>query len=171
MIDDAWGHWFAGFFDGEGCFTVKPTHRARRTATYVCSAEITLRADDAAILYEIVERTGIGRVHDKRGGDDPRRPNPFSRWQFGKQAEARALVAIFDRYPLRAKKARDYAAWRRAVLAHAAGDFVLLEAARQELQRCRKYEAPPPSDLEPLARVALFEHPPEPFDWTKAAAR
>jgi hypothetical protein len=151
MIDDAWGYWFAGFFDGEGCFLVKAMHHGRRTTRYVCSAEITLRADDAAILYEIAERTGIGQVHDKRGADDPRRPNPFSRWQFGKKAEAQALVAIFDRYPLRAKKARDYAAWRRAVLAHAAGDVALLEVARLELQRCRKYE--------------------NPFDWTKGEGR
>jgi hypothetical protein len=106
MIDDAWGYWFAGFFDGEGCLLVKRMHRGRRSSRYVCGAEITLRADDAAILHEIAERTGIGQVHDKRGGDDPRRPNPFSRWQFSRKAEARALVAIFDRYPLRAKRLR-----------------------------------------------------------------
>jgi hypothetical protein len=37
-----------------------------------------------------------------------------------RKQETRRLVDIFDAYPLRAKKARDYAIWREAVLHWAA---------------------------------------------------
>jgi hypothetical protein len=60
-IDDGFGHWLAGFADGEGSFNIG--HPKRPAApSYNCSFSIGLRIDDLPILEEIERRTGIGRL-------------------------------------------------------------------------------------------------------------
>jgi hypothetical protein len=154
-VDDAFGHWLAGFIDGEGCFIIKANPKRGRVH-YACVFEISLRADDAAILHECARRTGLGQVHEKRGRITERRPNPFVRWQMSRRAEALALVELLDRYPLRAKKAQDYAIWKRGVLAHAARDTSAVEAARLDLGRVRQYTEESVDLAPPLPRAALF---------------
>lgn len=41
---------------------------------------------------------------------------PSARWQVYDRYGCAVIVSLFDRYPLRAKKARDYAIWREAVI-------------------------------------------------------
>jgi hypothetical protein len=107
-IDDAFGHWFAGFADGEGCFRIKTTNQG----TYQCRFSIGLRADDAPILREIHGRLGIGiLIHSGRTNIHQEQ----WRLEVNSKAHVRRLVDIFDRYPLRAKKAADFAIWREAV--------------------------------------------------------
>lgn len=107
-IDDAFGHWLAGFVDGEGCFFIW----LHGTDNQACILSVALRSDDRPILEEIQRRLGIGGIHDshKRGNI-----NPTSQWVVAKQSEVAQLVRLFDRYPLRAKKARDFMIWREAV--------------------------------------------------------
>jgi hypothetical protein len=108
MTDDAFGHWFAGFTDGEGCFRVKPTNKG----TFQCRFSIGLRADDAPILHEIREWLGFGiLVHS---GRDSIKQEQW-RLEVNRKVDTVKLVEIFDAYPLRAKKARDFAIWRQAV--------------------------------------------------------
>lgn len=104
--DDAFGHWLAGFIDGEGSFII---HGAERKQCRMC---VKLRADDRAILDEIVERTGIGRVTHQPNNA---RTNPQYGWLVITKADCQRLVALLERYPLRAKKARDFEIWREAV--------------------------------------------------------
>lgn len=40
---------------------------------------------------------------------------PQARWEISSKAQCARLVAVFDRYPLRAKKAADFTIWRQAV--------------------------------------------------------
>jgi hypothetical protein len=106
------GHWLAGFIDGEGCFIVA---RAHKRTNFMCRFQLTLRGDDAAILREIRAATGIGQLrtaHDKRKYVG----NLCVVWQLQARADCLRLVELLDRFPLRAKKARDYAIWRRAVV-------------------------------------------------------
>jgi hypothetical protein len=57
-VDDPFGHWLAGFMDGEGYFGVHHTgHR------YNCRAVLKLRADDYAVLARIREETGVGTLY------------------------------------------------------------------------------------------------------------
>lgn len=114
MIDDAFGHWLAGFIDGEGCFRIHSQKRGR----YLTPAfHLKLRADDRPILEEIARRVGAGRLYDMPAHGTSR---PGTVWRCQSQADCRALAAVLDRYPLRAKKAREYAVWREALDHHAA---------------------------------------------------
>ncbi len=118
-LDDGFGHYLAGLIDGEGCFTI-PRASARpdqATHSYQCRFELGLRDDDLAILEEIQQRTGLGRLSPRSGKSSSRRNRPSIRWDIGSRRDCAGLVQILDRYPLRAKKAADYAIWRRAVSA------------------------------------------------------
>lgn len=107
-MSDAFGHWFAGFADGEGCFRIKPTNMG----TFQCRFSIGLRADDAPILHEIRDWLGFGiLVHS---GRDSIKQEQW-RLEINSKDGCRRLVEVFDEYALRAKKARDYEIWRRAV--------------------------------------------------------
>jgi hypothetical protein len=108
-VDDSFGHWFAGFTDGEGCFRIKRTNQN----TFQCRFSIGLRADDAPILHEIHDRLGgIGTLCHS-GKDNIKQ----EQWRLEVNAKRHVglLVEVFDRYPLRAKKAQDFAIWRDAV--------------------------------------------------------
>jgi hypothetical protein len=109
MIDTEFGHWLAGFIDGEGCFRI---HKEKGGGYYACHFTLKLRDDDTAILEEIVVRTGVGHLKPDliRGTS-----KPAMVWVVQSKAECVQLVALLDRFPLRAKKSRDYAIWREAV--------------------------------------------------------
>lgn len=139
-IDDAFGNWLAGFIDGEGCFWIRPEHKSGWSVRF----RIGVRDDDAPILDEIQRRTGLGllRYRDHANG------NPQVYWEVFRKEHQELLVELLDRFPLRAKKARDFAIWRQAVIhrstmrhrgPHAAdwGPFPELWA---ELREIRKYK-------------------------------
>lgn len=108
---DGFGHWFAGFVDGEGCFSLQRVPQGQVAPRFV----VTLRDDDRPILEAIAARTGIGTLRPL-----PARLtfNPQATWAVASKRDHMTLVSIFDRFPLRAKKAQDYEIWRRAVLIH-----------------------------------------------------
>lgn len=114
MRDD-FGHWFAGFFDGEGSLLVyvgQPDARQHQRAR--CAASITLRLDDRAILEESQQQLRVGRITDLRN-HRMTAAKPCARWAVDDKAGCAAVVAALDRYPLRSKKARDFEVWREAV--------------------------------------------------------
>lgn len=145
-VDDDFGHWLAGFLDGEGCFTIRP----HTLGIFGCEAVLWVRDDDRAIVEEIVARTGIGSViRRERNGWRDANARPLIGWAIRRKVDCLALVSLLDRYPLRAKKARDYAVWREAVLhwqsAHYArgkagpGDWSEMAALKQQLEDVRRY--------------------------------
>lgn len=109
-IDPGFGHWLAGFIDGEGCFAIA-TNSNRRYPSRCCHLRIQLRDDDTAILEAIRDKTGCGAIYHRTDGPY----SPRSSWYCYSRPDAVAMVEILDRYPLRAKKARDFAIWREAV--------------------------------------------------------
>lgn len=113
-FEDGFGNWFAGFVDGEGCFQICVYGKGKSGPSYRCIFDITLRFDDAAILEELKQRTGIGSINYFQPSG--KRAARAVRWHIKNKDESLLLTRIFDRYPLRAKKARDYAIWREAVL-------------------------------------------------------
>lgn len=158
MWDDGFGHWFAGFVDGEGHFDVRHT----ATGSCVCRFVIGLRADDLAILEECQVRTGVGsiRIQECKGGIQPQ-----ARWSVDRKADVLRLVAILDVYPLRAKKRNDYLLWRRAVLlwqsvrSRQKHDWSEMQAIAQQLRDVRAFkpeeadEWRPPQRQDPQLRL------------------
>jgi LAGLIDADG DNA endonuclease family protein len=110
---DAFGHWLSGFTDGEGCFYLGVGFRWGKYKVALARFDIQLRADDRVILEEIRAFWGVG--HIRYAGQQKRsRPKVVLRI-FAASALANVVVPHFDRYPLRAKKQRDFLIWKRGV--------------------------------------------------------
>ncbi len=116
---DRFGDWLSGFSDGEGTFVLRQEFR-QDIGCWVSHAifEITLRMDDIAILHKIQSFLQCGkilnvfRVPKKMPNAKPRATLRVHRCR----ELATIIIPNFDKYPLHAKKKRDYAIWREGVL-------------------------------------------------------
>lgn len=139
--DDAW---LAGFADGEASFlivyTARPGNPAGRRPGLAPRFTLGLRADDVDVLRQLCECFG-GRLNF-----DIDRGTPRCRWVVQAKADLLGLVRYFERFPPRAKKARDWTLWREAVLlyvdAGGVAAFDELEALRVALGQGRAYAEP-----------------------------
>ena len=149
-LDAGFGDWFAGLTDGEGNFSI---HRIAGTY-FRPSFAIKLRDDNTAILKEIQTQLGLGAIYrevNRRGNR-----NPCRRWVVQSRTDAQELVEILDRYPLRSRKAADYAIWQRAVAQWSTmprgkrwcghRDWAAMVELKEQLESVRKYL--PPTSLE-----------------------
>lgn len=145
-FDVAFCHWFAGFVDGEGCFSVhkkliKRKHKSYET--YDCQFSITIRDDDATILYTIQKELGIGTVRPAKAGSSPG-ANPKMRYCVSSQQECLILRDVLRSCPLRAKKAMDFEIWSEALdawLKHEYGkDWKNVAEARDRLMQNKHYK-------------------------------
>ena len=111
-IPESFGHWLAGFVDGEGCFYAY-TRKTKTYRTCMVGLEIKLRADDLPLLIMIQETLGTGNiVHRKYKPPD----KPQVRLRVGKVMDLKKIIIpLFNKYPLLSKKKRDFSIWKRAV--------------------------------------------------------
>jgi len=110
-IDPLWCSWFSGWVDGEGCFT---PHVSKRTRSIQGRILVCVREDDAELVRGVREtlKCGIVDQYQSRGH------NRMIRWICYNVGSCRnILIPLFDAYPLRSKKRRDYDIWRKLVLA------------------------------------------------------
>lgn len=157
-VDDAFGHWLAGLIDGEGCFGIYASNAHKGHDDWRLTFQLQLRDDDEPVLREIHGRLLIGSVWRQV----PNRPwdaKPTLTWGVYSRAHCKALAAILDRFPLRTKKARDYAIWRAAP---AVSPWRRAELARlrDELVAGRAYEARPLPPVEPDPQLEIFNAAP-----------
>lgn len=140
MIDNDFGHWVAGFVDGEGCFFMVPV---KRPGGYRPGFSLSVRADDAAIVLEICEKLGVGTTHYYQATSGSR----VIRWHVQAQKDCQRLVEFFEQFPLRAKKSNDFRVWKQAVAAAAAlragradntATYETLRQLREELRSVRE---------------------------------
>lgn len=107
-VDDAFGYWFAGLFDGEGHFVMQLRSRPGRWELTL-GLNIYLRDDDAGVLLRIYE--GVG------GAYRPTSTNNVAHWGLRGLANlAEVAVPLFDRYSLHSKKAAEFQLFRKLVL-------------------------------------------------------
>lgn len=137
-LPEDWGHFFAGLCAGEACFAISWAGSRDR---FRCDFVIRMREDEEPMLRELHKRIGVGslRRHRARG-----RTRPIIQWRATSLADCRRLVAIFDRFPLRSKKQRDYEIWREAVLelSRPQRDAERLAQLKEQLHAVRRYRPP-----------------------------
>jgi LAGLIDADG DNA endonuclease family protein len=107
-ISDEFGNWFAGFTDGEGCFYISKF--SGYGGLIQAGFKISVRKDDEEIVREIHRLLGFGTV-----GYSQTRTTAAVGFRVAASAHCMALVNLFTRYPLRAKKRRDFEIWRKLV--------------------------------------------------------
>jgi hypothetical protein len=118
--------YLSGFTDGEGCFQLRLHEKRRhgnRWRTPEVSFAIALRADDFPVLRLIHSFFGCGRLdYMNRQLIRDRGLQSKDTWRYSVSRTAdlvNVIVPHFERYPLLAKKSRDFNIWRQGVaLAH-----------------------------------------------------
>jgi hypothetical protein len=110
LVGKDFGHWLAGFVDGEGCFTIVKHHNR----SFQCSFVIRLRFDDIEVLRMIQATLGIGIVYDRQKHNS--RSKPSCSFVVRTRDQCEVLCRLFTQFPLRAKKSKSFAVWRRAVI-------------------------------------------------------
>lgn len=159
-MDDSFGHWLAGFVDGEGCFTIcrVTTRRGKAEGSSVktwpnCRFEITLRADDAAIIRTIRDKLGVGNIYAKHPSANSRTgARSAVAYVVHRIDDCLRVVEFFTRYPLRAKKRAQFDVWAEAVHEMAKGrdrDNGIIDGYQARLAELRRYVAP--DDLDRLS--------------------
>jgi hypothetical protein len=106
---DAFGHYFSGLTDGEGCFTLD-NNRGYGSARF----SMGLRADDKDILLTVCTYLGCGHVVAHKSTSE--RGCPQMIFFVTRAADlACHIVPHFEKYQLRAKKKAYFAIWKEAV--------------------------------------------------------
>jgi hypothetical protein len=129
--------WLAGFIAGDGYLGI---------AGGDVRLTLKLRADEAPVLAWIRECTGMGNIC---GPYPNRAAHPSLAWNVTRAADLLALADRLDRR-VPGRKGREFAVWRRAVVAHADRSSParqrrqLIDRAEQELVALRRYRPGPP---------------------------
>lgn len=167
--------WFAGFAAGEGCFRIQ---RHKDGRYYTCTFSIHLRADDAPVLLGLQKRLG-GRIRfgDERTNASGVTSSPDVRWVVDARADCWRLARILDRAPMFAKKAQDYALWRRGLDLwtdtpkgsrwSAPRDVSEMERLHKALQDVKRYTAEVDLNFDPFMNPAQAFH----YRWAKEVYR
>src|SRR4051794_19513863 len=88
---DGFGHYLAGFVDGEGSFLIRRQKR-KCGLVYTCDLSIGLRVDDTPILEEIRDRTGLGIIWTASRYQFGPNCHPQSWWKVGRKDEVAVVV-------------------------------------------------------------------------------
>jgi len=156
-LDPGFCQWLAGQTDGEGSFNLK--HEQER---WWLDFTISLRADDLPMLKMIQEQLGRGHCYPHppaKGANPHSRPRYMLR--FANATDTRFIVALFERYPLRSKKRRDFELWAEARKEldkpPLARDLRHLKHLARAIREVRKYKAPMIQPYEPEGQQASLQ--------------
>ena len=137
MTDQYAAHYFAGFFSGEGCFSLAP-----RQARFV----IKLRRDDRPLLDAFCRDFALGSVVDVAAIEPW---SPAAVWHVTGARDVLKGIGLFESVSLLGRKARQYRAWRPGAQAIAEAiidkrplDEQLVEGARRALAHATAYDPP-----------------------------
>jgi hypothetical protein len=132
--EPSFGNWLAGFTDGEGCFMA-----SFRNGVFSARFTIQLRLDDYPTLETIRVNLGTGTLSKKLPSKKAKvKANPTCVFSIRSIKDLYGVVVpIFDTYPLRSKKNRDYKIWRQIVIiaaGHHRGRGSLFKSLGKKLQ-------------------------------------
>ena len=159
-LSESDGHALAGFVDAESCFHIRSNNAGR---TWSCTMSLAVRLDDGDVAEDLCRTTGVGRVSVKRAHGTSQ---PQAVWTVASKRECAELVCMLRRFPLRARKRRDFEIWARAVdrwsaMAYDARDDPAFHAAMARdaelIRSVRRYvDTPPPALDGPDAAMLAY---------------
>lgn len=103
------GHFLAGLVDAEGCFQITPNNGG---TAWRCWFTLALRDDDAEVLVELHELTGLGHLQRTPARGTSR---PQITWMIQRRSDCLRLAEILERFPLRNRKRAEAEIWARAI--------------------------------------------------------
>jgi len=114
-VSNDFGNWFAGLFDGEGCFVLFSSPRTDPKYYHTrISVTLGLRDDDAGVVYRIKDNFGIGCISN---GKTYGSRNPQIRWKCDNIADlVEIMIPFFETYTLYSKKAREFLVWKKVAM-------------------------------------------------------
>ncbi len=126
---DYFGPWLSGLVDGEGHFGIafvkgygtdhglKKTYRLRIDSTPCAYFAVVLRMDDRQILETIQSYFMAGNINNRKPDlKVSHNSNPTAVYRVNKIFHlVSAIIPHFEKYPLLAKKQRDFEIWKEAV--------------------------------------------------------
>jgi hypothetical protein len=111
------GHYIAGLTDAEGCFYLQLHKSENRPVSRMARFLISLREDDNQILYEMREFFRCGIVVTEKRKLKSANTRPQHGFVVSDVTELHTkIVPFFQKYFLRAKKSKDFAIWKKAVV-------------------------------------------------------
>lgn len=137
--------WLSGFIDGEGCFSLRKN--TSKPGFFIVTFTLSLRADDYKIIEEIKKYFGCGDSRFFQPKKDWRMNQPPKlqvRYRIEGVTKCKKVIEHFDKYPLLAKKNKDYQIWKEAILLlsekmHLKGKRDYLYMLCEEIKRAREY--------------------------------
>ncbi len=115
---DQFGAWTSGFVAGEGYFGLGMTndHGCKGSKTPWAHFIIQLRRDDKRVLELIRSYFGIGIIRDYKPCKTILRANPGTVYRINRVPQLNSvIIPHFDRFPLFAKKQKDFEIWKAGV--------------------------------------------------------
>jgi len=114
-VSDSFGYWFAGLFDGEGCFVLCSSLRTDPKYYHTkISVTLGLRDDDADVIRRIKDNFGIGCISNGKAHGSR---NPQMRWKCDNIADlVEIMIPFFETYTLYSKKAREFLVWKKVAM-------------------------------------------------------
>lgn len=140
-LDHGFCYWLAGLVDGEGSFQLK--HKQH----WWVELTISLRADDLPMLRLIQDELGRGSIYrhpPSRGVILHSKLRYMLR--FHSASDTRFIRELFEHYPLRSKKKREFELWAEARKEldkqNLARDLRHLRYLHRAIREIRRYEGP-----------------------------
>lgn len=115
-ITNDFGYWFSGLADGEGSFGMSLGSRPKFIPA--CSFSLSLRDDDIRVLKWVRDQLGFGHLYARNRRERNSQgyiSHPRADFFIHNKSETALLVALFRKFPLHSKKARDFEIWSQAV--------------------------------------------------------
>lgn len=112
---DKFGHYISGFVDGEGSFGLCQYDKGKY---FLSKADFFLgvRADDIVVLKLIQSYWQCGSIYIGKPNISVKNANPLAAYRIQRANElVKIVVPHFEKYPLYAKKKRDFEIWKEGV--------------------------------------------------------
>jgi hypothetical protein len=114
LINDSFGYWFSGLFDGDGHFAIRHEQRKDKRYTNIhIGIQIKLREDDEQVINYIMKNLNVGNKQKIKSYKTSRPSVAFCVFKINDLAEI--FIPLFNKYKLQSKKKKEFQTWEKIV--------------------------------------------------------